>query len=51
MTVVQNLCKQDYELIMISVNIVLLNQLFNIADSDNSPILFIGHFYYYLTIT
>jgi len=51
MTMDQNLCKQDYELILISVNIVLHGQLFNIADSDNSSILFIGHFSHYFTIT
>jgi len=51
MTDDQNLCKQDYELILISVNIVLHGQLFNIADSDNSPSLLIDHFSHYFTIT
>jgi len=51
MTAYQNSCKQDYGLILISVKIVLHGQLFNIADSDNSPILLIGHFSHYFTIT
>jgi len=51
MTADQNLCRQDYELILISVNIVLHGQLFNIADSDNNPLLLTGHFSHYFTIT
>jgi len=51
MIVDQNLCKQNYELILISVNIVLHGQLFNVADSDNSPILLSGHFPQYFTLT
>jgi len=44
MTADQNFCKQDYELILISVNIVFHGQLFNIADLYNSSILLIWPF-------